>query len=190
MSDLLGNIIAFTVSNFTLTLLVIWLVVAIVLIAVRRPDRHGAFAIALNWFLLLAIGVTYSFNAIMHVVFGDLSALMIGWDQSPFQTEVGFASLGVGIVGIMAFPARAPLSLKLAALVGPACFLWGAAGTHIVNIVETGNMASHNAGVILYTDIFTPILGFALWGLVAATRKPASEVPVSEPFGASTIAAS
>lgn len=182
MSDVIGEFIAFTLSNFTLTFLVIGLLVAGILIAVRRPAKPGVAATLLNWFVFFAIGVTYTFNGIMHTVFGDLSAAMIGWDQSPFQAEVGFASLGVGVVGFMAFPGRAPFSLKLAALIGPACFLWGAAGTHIVDIITTGNLSPHNAGVILYTDILIPIMGLGLWGFAVATGRsaPAAESNTGE----------
>jgi hypothetical protein len=180
MSDVLSGVIAFTLSNFTLTFLVVAAVVSVIVIAVRRPPAAEAAATALNWFLFFAIGVTYTFNAIIHTAFGDMSAAMIGWDQSPFQAEVGFASLGVGIVGFMAFARRASLGLKLAAIVGPACFLWGAAATHIADIITTGNVSPHNAGVILYTDIFIPIIGFALWTVVATQRKKAQRrMPMS-----------
>lgn len=170
MSELIGGVIRLLLTNFTLTFFAAGVVVAIVVIAVTRPGRHGVLATFLNWFLLFAVGVTYAFNGVMHVFFGGMSAASIGWADSPFQTEVGFASLGVGIVGIMASPRRMPWSLKFAALIGPACFLWGAAGTHIVDIVETGNLAPNNAGVILYTDLLTPLLGFILWWAAYATR--------------------
>lgn len=176
MSDLIGGIIALTLQNFTLTFLAVGIIVAIIVIAVKRPGRNGVYATFLNWFLFFAIGVTYIFNGIMHLAFGDMAAASIGWENNGFQAEVGFASIGIGIVGIMAFPRRMPYSLKLAALIGPACFLWGAAGTHIVDIFTTGNMAPNNAGVILYTDIFIPVIGFVLWALAFTTRERV-EVP-------------
>ena len=51
---------------------------------------------------------------------------------------------------------------RLAAIVGPACFLWGAAGGHIYEMVAAGNYAPGNAGIIFFTDIFIPIIGFIL----------------------------
>lgn len=62
----------------------------------------------------------------MHVFFGDMIAGFIGWAKSPFQAEVGFASLGFAVVGFMAF--RGTFGLRLAAVTAPACFLLGAAG--------------------------------------------------------------
>jgi hypothetical protein len=52
--------------------------------------------------------------------------------------------------------------LRLAAIVGPALFLLGAAGGHIYQIAKAGNFAPGNAGVILYTDIMIPLIGIAL----------------------------
>jgi len=52
--------------------------------------------------------------------------------------------------------------MRTAAVVGPACFLLGAAGGHIADIIKTHNMAPGNAGVVLYTDILLPVIGFTL----------------------------
>lgn len=174
MDQLLGEVIAFVLTNFTATFAVVGFAIAAVIILVTHRRGHELWLTLLSWFLLVGIGITYVFNGIMHTVFGDLSASLIGWENNGFQAEVGFASIGMGIVGIMAFPRAAPLSLKLAAIVGPACFLWGAAGTHIADIIATGNMASHNAGLVLYTDIFIPVIGFALWALAWTTRPRAA----------------
>ncbi|MBS1906551.1 MAG: hypothetical protein JST33_08285 [Actinobacteria bacterium] len=180
MDDPISSIIAFLLMNFTVTFFAIGVIVAAVSVAVRRPGRADVLATFLNWFLFFAIGVTYVFNGIMHTAFGDMAAASIGWENNGFQAEVGFASIGVGIVGFMASPRRMPFSLKLAALVGPACFLWGAAATHIIDIVTTGNLAPNNAGPVLYTDILIPVIGFALWGAaLAAHRRRAAEAPVS-----------
>ncbi len=181
MTDPLSVAIAFLLSNFTGTFFVVGVLVALVIVLVRRPGRNGVFAVFLNWFLFFAIGITYIFNGIMHTAFGDMAAASIGWENNGFQAEVGFASIGVGVVGLIAFPARMPFSLKFAALVGPACFLWGAAGTHIVDIVTTGNMAPNNAGLVLYTDILIPIIGFALWAGAYATRDRARRTRAGQP---------
>ena len=173
MNDLIGGAIALLLSNFTVTFFVVGVLVAALSVAVRRPARPVVLGTFLNWFLFFAIGVTYVFNGIMHTVFGDMSAALIGWENNGFQAEVGFASIGVGIVGFMAFPRRMPFSLKLAALVGPTCFLWGAAGAHIADIIATGNVSPNNAGVILYTDILIPIIGLTLWALAFTARRRA-----------------
>jgi hypothetical protein len=46
----------------------------------------------------------------------------------------------------------------------PRCFLWGAAGVHIYQMIATRNFAPGNAGIIFYRDILAPIIGFIfLW---------------------------
>ncbi len=105
---------------------------------------------------------------------------MIGWENNGFQAEVGFASFGMGLVGIFAAMKRMPLSTKFAALIVPACFLWGAAGTHIADIIATGNMSAHNAGTVLYTDILIPVIGFALWiGCFATRARETNAAPLT-----------
>ncbi|HPU12461.1 MAG TPA: hypothetical protein PLQ19_01560 [Aeromicrobium sp.] len=160
--------------NFTATFAVFGLVVAAILIVIRRPGLHGSWVTLLNWFLLVGIGITYLYNGIMHTAFGEYSAELIGWEDNGFQAEVGFASFGMGLLGIMAALKRMPFSTKFAGLIVPACFLWGAAAVHIQDIIENGNMSSHNAGTVLYTDIFIPIIGFVLWGASYLTRPPVS----------------
>ena len=89
-----------------------------------------------------------------------MTARFIGWQDSPFQAEVGFASLGFAVVGFLAF--RRSFEMRLAAVVGPAFFLLGAAGGHVYQMITAHNFAPGNAGVIFYTDILIPIIGFAL----------------------------
>jgi len=170
MEEIIGGTIRFVLMNFTATFTAIGFLVAAIIIAIKKPGAHGAWTTLLNWFLLVGIGITYIYNGIMHTVFGELSAQLIGWEDNGFQAEVGFASFGMGLVGIVASAKRFPFSTKFVALIVPACFLWGAAGAHIYDIVNTGNMSSNNAGTVLYTDILIPVVGFALWIAAFVTR--------------------
>jgi hypothetical protein len=52
--------------------------------------------------------------------------------------------------------------LRLAAIVGPSVFTLGAAAGDIREMVEHGNFAPGNAGVIFYMDILIPAFGFAV----------------------------
>jgi hypothetical protein len=75
----------------------------------------------------------------MHVFFGAMAARFIGWADSPFQAEVGFASLGFAAVGFLAF--RGDRGTRTAAVVGPSLFLLGAAGGHIYQMITAHNFA-------------------------------------------------
>jgi len=96
------------------------------------------------------------------VFFGEMAAKFIGWQDSPFQTEVGFASLGVGIAGIIAF--RASLPFRFATLIPPSAFAWGAAAGHIYQMIVAHNFSPGNVGVVLPMGILIPIVGLIfLW---------------------------
>lgn len=158
------GVIRFVLSNFTLTFLVIGLIASgVALLRAPKPLTAPAVVEALfSYFLLFSIGVSFFYNFVMHTFFGEVSAKFIGWANSPFQLEVGFASLGFAVVGLLAF--RRSFDFRLAAVVGPALFLLGAAGGHVYQMISAGNFAPGNAGIIFYTDILIPALGVLfLW---------------------------
>lgn len=158
--------IRFLIVNFTVTLFLLGLAAAAVRIAsAGRPRTTAVVSGALlDHFILFSIVVGYVYNAVVHSVFGDFSARVIGWPQSSFQLEVAFASLGFALVGLLAFSRHAGMRVKFAAVLGITPFLWGAAGGHIYQTITTGDVATGNAGPILYTDLLLPVFGLAvLW---------------------------
>jgi len=154
--------IRFALTNFTLTLLLTGLAVSAIALWCHRepPTREVVIETVLSYFVLFTIGVSYLYNFVMHTVFGEMTARIIGWADSPFQTEVGFASLGFAAIGFLAW--RGSYDLRLAAILGTAFFSLGAAGVHIYEMVTAHNFATGNAGVVFYTDILLPLIGFAL----------------------------
>jgi Family of unknown function (DUF6790) len=154
--------IGFILSNFTLTFLVLGLVASGVSL-MRKPRPWPAAVIVeslFSFFLLFSIGLSNVYSFVMHVSFGDTAARFIGWAPSPFQAEVGFASLGFGLVGLLAY--HGSYGLRIGAVVGTAGFLFGAAGGHVYQMIAAHNFAPGNAGIILYTDIAIPLAGFLL----------------------------
>jgi uncharacterized protein DUF6790 len=158
----MASAIRFLLENFTLTLLGLGLVAsAVSLLRTTHPWTAGVVVEAtFSYFILCSIALSYLYNFVVHVFFGEMAAHFIGWADSPFQREVGFASLGFAVVGFLAF--RGSFDMRVAAVVGPACFLLGAAGGHILEFLKTGNRAPGNVGVVLYTDLLLPLIGFAL----------------------------
>jgi hypothetical protein len=154
--------IRLALSNFTLTILILGLVASgITLLRAPKPLTPPIVTEALvSYFILFTIGFGFFYNFVVHTFFGEMSARFIGWEDSPFQTELGFASLGFAVVGLLAF--RGSFDLRLAAVVGPSLFLLGAAGVHVHHMITAGNFAPGNAGVIFYTDILIPIIGSVL----------------------------
>jgi len=172
------TIIAFVLGNFTLTLFVVGLIVAAVALARAPKPLTGPLVLEkfFFWFIFFSIGVSYIYNGVFHTVFGDLAAQFIGWQNSPFQLEVGFASFGFGLIGLIA-PWRS-FDMRLAAVLGPAAFLWGAAGGHIYQMITAGNFSPGNAGIIFWSDIISPVIGFVcLWLQRRYSREGRSAAP-------------
>jgi hypothetical protein len=159
----MAGVIAFVLGNFTLTFLVLGLIASAIALAFKPQWTFQVVVEALfAYFLLFSIAISYFYNFVFHVFFGEMAAKFIGWADSPFQLEVGFASLGFAVIGLLAF--KGSRDMRIAAIVGPACFLWGAAGGHIYQMIAKGNFAPGNAGIIFYSDIFIPIVGLLfLW---------------------------
>jgi len=156
------TVVRWVLSNYPLTFLLMGLLAACVALA-RQPKpirREQVFNAFLAYFCLLAIGGFYLYNFVMHVFFGEMAAKYIGWADSPFQLEVGFASLGFGVVGLLAF--RQDFGLRLAAITGPAFFMWGAAGGHVYQMIAHHNYEPGNAGVMFWMDILLPLIGYVL----------------------------
>lgn len=170
---MIAEVIRTVMTNFTVTFFVIGLVCAgAALMRAPRP-LHGALIVEklIAWFVFWTVGVAYLYNGVVHVFFGKMAAAFIGWADSPFQLEVGMASFGFAFVGF--FAAFRSFELRVAAIVGPAIFMLGAAIGHAYQIALTHNMAPGNAGVMFYSDIVLPVIGFALLALQWKFGRPA-----------------
>ena len=101
----MGRLIQLVLSNFTLTFLIVGLIAsAIVLARAPKPLTTPVVVEALfAYFILFSIGFSFFYNFVMHTFFGGMAARFIGWADSPFQAEVGFASLGFAVIGFLAF---------------------------------------------------------------------------------------
>lgn len=157
---MIADVIKFILSNYFVTFLVMGLLGGAFSLFLHREKatQARAFEAFLAYYCLFTVGVNHLYNFIMHVFFGQMAAAFIGWPDSPFQTEVGFASLGFGVVGLLAF--RRDFGLRLAAITGPAFFLWGAAGGHLYQMAAHHNFSPGNAGFVFWSDVLTPFIGF------------------------------
>ena len=160
---MIASVLFIVLGNFTVTFFVVGLIASAVALA-RRPKPLTGLSVAeslLKYFVLFSVGISFLYNFVFHVFAGQFAAQLIGWPDSPFQAEVGYASLGFGVVGLIAY--RGSLGVRGVAVLGPSLFLLGAAVGHVVDIVTAGNLAPGNAGAILYTDIALPLVGAAFW---------------------------
>lgn len=153
------GLIVFILSNYPLTFLVLGFILGLMAYA-RRPKQSGGLVEALfAYYLLFGFGFTFLYNFVMHASFQETAAAYIGWQPSPFETEVGFASLGFAVVALLAF--KGSYRLRMGAVIGPSLFLLGAADGHVYQMITAHNFAPGNAGIIFYMGILVPLIGFA-----------------------------
>jgi hypothetical protein len=79
-----------------------------------------------------------------HVFTPDVVAESIGWPTgSPFQQEMGFANLALGVLGLIA--ARRGDGFRDATVIAVATLGIGATLVHVTDIVQAGNLAAGNS---------------------------------------------
>ncbi len=109
-----------------------------------------------------------------HFFLSDFVAESIGWPPgNPFQLEVAFANLAIGTLGIVAVIRRD--GFRDATLITVTVFGVGATIVHLMDIIETGNLAPGNT-VQNLSNLLKPALLFGILGASRrAERKPDSE---------------
>lgn len=116
----------------------------------------------LQHLLVWCIGAQGIWGATGHLFMADDVAKGIGWPTgSPFQRELGFASLGFGVAGLLC--ANYTGDYWLAMIIFYSIFMIGAGFGHIYELRRHGNRAKLNSGPILYTDILIPLVLIGLY---------------------------
>jgi hypothetical protein len=109
------------------------------------------------------IGVAGIGAGISHILFARKTSASIGWGASPFETEVGFANLGMGIAGVMA--AGQEPAFWLALIVVNSIFRIGCGIVHIRQMVRDRDYAPNNTTILLI-NFGVPaflVLGYLAW---------------------------
>ena len=132
----------------------------------------------LEIFLLYLFGVGVAGSGIGgffgHFFISDTVAQSIGWPKgNPFQLEVGFANLALGVLGIVAMGRRD--GFREATVIAVTVFSLGATIVHAIDIIETGNLVPGNT-LQNVSNLLRPVLliGF-LVALRRTERSPGSE---------------
>ena len=146
-------------SNLELLLIVV--AVFTTLLKLRRAKAHHTVMTAgyTLWgeLVFYAVGLGLLWSGIFHAFFQQLAAPSIGWQPSPFEWEVAWASFGVALVALLSL-ARG-YEMRLAATLTASIFSFGAAIQHIHQMQCCHNYAPGNAGTILWlNDIALPIV--------------------------------
>ena len=91
----------------------------------------------------ISLGATGIGGAFGHLFLSDQIAEGIGWAAgSPFQLEMGYANLAIGVLGLIAIGRRD--GFRTATIVATTIFGVGATIVHLQDIVAHGNLAPGN----------------------------------------------
>ena len=159
------NSIAWIIGNVYLVLFVVAVCTTIVKLRRERPSGIGDAAyVAWGELLFYTIGIWFLSTGIMHAYFQDFVAPKIGWQPSPFEYELGWIELPLGIVALMSL--WRGYEFRLAATLIAAIFGLAAAAQHLQQMVCCANYAPSNAGPVLwFADIVLPLLLLVLAAL-------------------------
>lgn len=110
----------------------------------------------LNWLLLLSIGVVSIWAGIFHIFFPGLASAQIGWQPSPFETEIGIADAAAGVVAVVAF--WRSLAFKAAIVLYITLFFFGVAIGHVHQAIVAHDFSPDNFGLLLLLTVVQMVL--------------------------------
>jgi hypothetical protein len=113
-----------------------------------------------NWGPVLVMNaVTYMIGwagvgaGISHIFFGKRTSGSIGFGRSPYELEVGFADLAMGVVALLA--SSYSMDFALAIILTSSIFRVGCGIGHVRSMVQERNFAPNNT-LILIVDFLVP----------------------------------
>jgi hypothetical protein len=134
----------FAVRIFLFTFLPLLLSAGIVLFDRSVSTRLRRLETWLVWLFGLGVAGSGIGGFIAHFFFPDPVAEAVGWPTgSPFQLEIGFANLAVGLLGLVASGRRD--GVREATVIAATTFSVGASIVHFMDILATGNLAPGNS---------------------------------------------
>lgn len=98
---------------------------------------------------------------ISHLFFGRKISQTIGFPKSPYELEVGFADLAMGIVGVIA--ASFSPDYWLAIILVSSIFRIGCGFGHIRSIIKDRNFAVNNTAILFVNFVVPAFLLFAFF---------------------------
>jgi hypothetical protein len=133
----------FAVRVFLFTFLPLLLAGGILLFDRSASTRIRRLETGLVWLFGLGVAGGGIGGFIAHFFFSDAVAEAIGWPTgSPFQLEIAFANLAIGLLGLVATGRRD--GVREATVIAATTFSVGASIVHFMDILATGNLAPGN----------------------------------------------
>jgi hypothetical protein len=154
---IVANAITWILGNIEVLLFVIALVVAILKLRRARAEHRPVTASYALWgeMIFYVAGIGFIYGGLMHAYNQAMVAPLIGWTPSPFEFELGWMEIALGIVALISL--WRGYEMRLAVTIALFVFLWAAAAQHIQQMVVLHNYAPDNTGILLwFNDIVLP----------------------------------
>ncbi|MCP4428945.1 MAG: hypothetical protein GY803_31050 [Chloroflexi bacterium] len=165
----------FLVRIFAYSLLPLLLAVGHLLLDRQARTKARRIELFIIYLLAISVGANGLGGAFGHLFLSDLVAEGVGWPTgSPFQLEMGFANLLIGVLGLMAIGRRD--GFRTAAILATTILGLGATAVHLMDIAATGNLSPGNT-IQNLGNLLDPILLIGLTWLASRTSDPDAESP-------------
>ena len=160
---------------FIFTLLPLLLAGTVILLDKATNTRERKLEVTLIFLFGLGMGGSGIAGFFAHFFLSDIVAESIGWETgSPFQLEIAFANLAMGLLGIIA--ASRQDGFREATVIAAATFSFGATLVHLMDIMATGNLAPGNTIQNIGNLLRPGLLILFLVAMRRAEAQPDSEV--------------
>lgn len=127
----------------------------------KRPKtRFRIIELLLLYQLVFNIGLLGVLSFIGLTFFPEKAAAHIDWPMCPFQQELGNASLGFGVIGILGIWLRQ--HFWTATVIGSSIWLFADGVGHLVDAFAFNNFSEGNFGILSFSDILIPIVSVSL----------------------------
>lgn len=126
-------------------------------------------ALLLKHALFFNVGCLFMTGFMGQLLYGPEIAACLSWGWSPFQYELAFSELCLGILGLIS-----PIFHRefwLATIIGSAVWLLGGAGVHLYYLMIEGNSAILNASFAIGWNIFIALWLIGLYVAVLLTSR-------------------
>ncbi len=154
----MSAIISGILGNFFIVVLLVALAVSAAKIARARARGEKPSVTGTLWSELLfwEYGIAAIYSGLFHAYAGEMIAKTIGWQNSPFQYELGWFEIGYGVTACLA-PWRG-YAFRLAITLPYSIFLLADAAQHFNMMMTVHDYAPNNTGLLLWLgDVAIPL---------------------------------
>lgn len=142
-----------------------------IIFAPKGTKFEGASEMFLKYALFFNVGCLFILGSAGQFMYAREISSCIGWSWSPFQYELAFSELALGILGLIA-----PIFFRqfwLATIISTAVWLVGASVVHLYYLVAMGDVSILNASFVIAWNL---IISVWLIALYASLAKPLTKL--------------